>query len=766
MSLIENKSPTKEVFDNLLKLFNSKKFDELEKKLNQLLKNYPKSYPLYNLQGAYRKIIKDFYKAEIAFKEAIKINNKIPDAFNNLGLLYIEQNKIDDSINCFKKAIRTNSNNPFFFNNLGNAFAQKELIHEALKEFQKALIIDKKFFLAHNNIGIIKNKLKKFDEAIKSFSEAIDIQKNFDEAYINLGKTFFDIGNVELAIKNYKLALKINPKSAKAYNNLGNVLKDQGDYNEAIKNYQTSIRLQPNLPETYNNIGNALNELNKIDDAIVAYEKAIELNPKYFESLNNLANACSKKEDLENAIKYYQKSYDINKNFSTALASLIFHKMKISDWSAITNFKDTKNSLGTKDEIVMPFYTLVMEDSPKNQMLRSLNYSKQKLEKFNKKENKIQVYNNKKIKIGYYSSDFFDHATMYLISGLLREHNKEKFEIYLFSYSKNKKSLLVEETIKHVKLFKDISSMTDFEIVNLSKSFQIDIAIDLKGYTFNSRSKLFAYRLAPIQINYLGYPGTLGSSFIDYLVADKTLIPKEKSQYYSEKIIYMPDSYQPNDNKRKISRTNRKKSEFDLPNNSFVFCCFNTSYKITPEELDVWSNLLNKISHSVLWLIDTNKIAKKNLINSFKKRNINENRIIFAKNLPHDEHLERIRHADLFLDTFNYNAHTTCSDTLWAGVPLITKIGKQFSARVASSLLNAMNLSELITESKSEYEELALKLAKNKDYLIEIKKRISDNLLNSPLYDTKKYSKNFEKALTKVYNDNLQQKDIQDIRVH
>ena len=193
---------------------------------------------------------------------------------------------------------------------------------------------------------------------------------------------------------------------------------------------------------------------------------------------------------------------------------------------------------------------------------------------------------------------------------------------------------------------------------------------------------------------------------------------------------------------------------------------FNTSYKITPEELDVWSNLLNKISHSVLWLIDTNKIAKKNLIHSFKKKNINENRIIFAKNLPHDEHLERIRHADLFLDTFNYNAHTTCSDTLWAGVPLITKIGKQFSARVASSLLNAMNLSELITESKSEYEELALKLAKNKDYLIEIKKRISDNLLNSPLYDTKKYSKNFEKALTKVYNDNLQQKDIQDIQVH
>ena len=765
MNNLQNKSPDKETFDKLVNLLIKKKYDQLAINLPKIIDAFPKSYPLKNLEGAYNKAIGEYNLAEKSFKEAIQINKKIPDAHNNLGLLYIEQKKIDQSVECFKNAIRISPNNPFFYNNLGNALAQKNMLESALINYQKAVSIDKNFFLAHNNIGITQHKLKNFNEAIKSFQNTINIQNKFDQAYTNQGNTYYEIGNIELAIKNYKLAIEINPSSSIAYNNLGNVLKDQGAYNEALKNYEISIKLQPNEAETYNNLGNVLSNIAKLDEAILSYKKAIQLNPKYFECYFNLGNAYSKKKDLLNAVKYYEKSYEINNDYSSALVSSIFHKLKLSDWSSLSSFSKKKNSIGIEGEAVMPFYTLVMEDNPRNQMLRSVNYSNQNFEKFNNSDVNLKIYKNKKIKIGYYSSDFFDHATMFLISGLLREHNREEFEIFVFSYGNVKQSQLVDDTMKKVNLFKNINKMSDLEIVNLSRKLEIDIAIDLKGYTLNSRSKLFAYRLAPIQINYLGYPGTLGSSFIDYLVADKTLIPSEFRNCYKEKIVYLPNSYQPNDDKRIISKTTTSRSNFDLPIKGFVFCCFNTSYKITPEEIEVWSSILNKVNNSIIWLIDTDVVAKKNIVQTFKNKKIDESRIKFAKNLPHNKHLERIKHADLFLDTFNVNAHTTCSDTLWAGVPLVTKIGNQFAARVASSLLKAVNLDELITTSNEQYEKMALKLATNKDYLNSIKKKLNNNKENLNLFNTKKYTKNFEKALTLIYNRKLQEKDNCDFEV-
>ena len=765
MNNLQNKSPDKETFDKLVNLLISKKYDQLAISLSKIIDAFPKSYPLRNLEGAYNKAIKEYDLAEKSFKEAIQINKKIPDAHNNLGLLYIELNKIDQSIDCFKNAIKINSNNPFFYNNLGNALAQQKMYEGALINYQKAVSVDKNFFLAHNNIGITQHKLKNFNEAIKSFQNTVNIQNKFDQAYSNLGNTYYEIGNVELAMKNYKLAIEINPSSSIAYNNLGNVFKDQGIYNEALKNYEISIKLQPNEAETYNNLGNVLSNIDKFDEAILSYKKAIQLNPKYFECHHNLGNAYSKKKDLLNAVKYYEKSYEINNNYSSALVSSIFHKLKLSDWSSLSNFSKKKNSIGIDGESVMPFYTLVMEDNPKNQMLRSVNYSNQNLKKFNNNALNLKIYNNKKIKVGYYSSDFFDHATMFLISGLLREHNKEEFEIFVFSYGNEKKSKLVDDTMKNVNSFKNISKMSDLEIVNLSRKLKIDIAIDLKGYTLNSRSKLFAYQLAPIQINYLGYPGTLGSSFIDYLVADKTLIPSEFRNCYKEKIIYLPNSYQPNDNKRAISKDITSRSDFGLPAKSFVFCCFNTTYKITLEEIEVWSSILSKVNDSIIWLIDTDPIAKKNIVQSFKNKQIEESRIKFAENLPHDKHLERAKHADLFLDTFNVNAHTTCSDTIWSGVPLVTKIGNQFAARVASSLLKAVNLEELITTSNEQYEKLALKLATNRDYLNSIKKKLTINKENLNLFNTKKYTEDFEKALTLIYNRKLQDKDNCDFKI-
>ena len=274
---------------------------------------------------------------------------------------------------------------------------------------------------------------------------------------------------------------------------------------------------------------------------------------------------------------------------------------------------------------------------------------------------------------------------------------------------------------------------------------------NLKGYTFNSRTKLFAYRLAPIQINYLGYPGTLGASFIDYMIADKILIPKEQRSNYSEKIIYLPNSYQPNDNKREISKKITTKNDFGLPNDSFVFCCFNTTYKITSEELNIWSSVLKKVQNSILWLIDTNEIAKKNLINNFQENNIDQKRIIFAKNFSHHEHLERIKHADLFLDTFNYNAGAVANDALWCGLPVLTHQGQSYVARMVSSLLTAIDMPELITTTGDDYEQCALDLATNSKKLKSIKAKLALNKDNTSLFKTELFTSNLETAYTEMY---------------
>ena len=753
----------KEQFDELLKLLNSKKYNDLDIKINQLMETNPNSYLLYNLYGAYKKITGNFKVAEESFKRSIEINKNFFDGYNNLGLLYAEQNNFIDSITYFENAIKLNPKNPFFYNNLGNSYAQINKYDEAIKNFKLALSCDHNFFLSHNNIGLVQYKLKKFKESIESFKKSININDQFAEGYLNIGNSYFEIGLINLALKSITTSIKINPKFAKAYNNLGNILRDQNLHFEAIKNYKEAIKINPNFAEIYNNLGNTLSDINQIDDAIEALQKAIELDDKYYQAYNNLGNLYSKKKDILLAINCYEKASSINKNFSSALASSIFHKMNLCDWSAIEDFLKNKDTLGIVGEEITPFYTLAMEDNPRNQLLRSINYSKKKLEKFSQQNQNLKLYENKKIKIGYYSSDFYDHATMYLISGLLREHDKDEFEIIVFNYGKNKSTEFVNSIMKNVDLYKDVSNVPDLEIVKLSRELKIDIAIDLKGHTLNSKTKLFAYRMAPIQINYLGYPGSLGTSFIDYIIADKILIPDSESKHYSEKIIYLPNSYQPNDNQREISKIETKKEDFDFPENSLILSCLNSTYKITPDELEIWSRILEKTNNTYLWLLDTNKQGKNNLINFFKNKNIDIKRIKFAENLSHSCHLERLRHSDVFLDTFNVNAHTTCSDALWVGVPVVTKQGKQFSARVASSLLNALNLNELITKNKDEYEKLILKLVNDKKKLIDLKNKIKQNIKNEALFNTKQYVKHYEIALKKAYENKKKNIEITNI---
>ena len=330
-------------------------------------------------------------------------------------------------------------------------------------------------------------------------------------------------------------------------------------------------------------------------------------------------------------------------------------------------------------------------------------------------------------------------------------HNRDEFEVVGFSLIQNKSDEIKERIIKSFDKFIDVSTKSEKEIAKISRDLDIDIAVDLMGYTKSNRFEIFIENCAPIQINFLGYPGTLGSDCIDYIIADKTLISKEDEKHYSEKIIYLHDTYQSNDSKRIISEKKFFRKDFNLPDDKFIFCCFNKKYKIDPNIFEIWMNILKKVNNSVLWLLDDENESTTNLIYETKLRNVDPKRIIFSKKIPTHEHLARHSLADLFLDTFPYGAHTTASDALWSGLPVITKKGNSFASRVASSLLKAISMDELITSNDQEYQDLAVRLATDKKQLNLIKDKLSKNIKTKPLFNTALFTSNLEKAYKLAY---------------
>ena len=373
---------------------------------------------------------------------------------------------------------------------------------------------------------------------------------------------------------------------------------------------------------------------------------------------------------------------------------------------------------------------------------------------------------NKLLRIGYFSADFQNHATMYLISEIFERYNRKKFKVYVYSFGQSLDSDEIRHKLKNsVDVFRDVIDLDEKNIALLSRQDKIDIAVDLKGYTRNSRPKIFAFRAAPIQINFLGYPGTIGAKFMDYIIADTVVIPKNKRNSYSEKKIYLPYTYWPTSYLPSVVLKNFTKKEMKLPDKGFIFCCFNNSYKISISEFNIWMRLLKKVKGSVLWLMGSNSVAENNLCKEAKKHGIKSNRLVFANQLPYFDHLARCKLGDLFLDTFNYNAHTSAIDSIWAELPILTKVGKSFSSRICGSILNSLGFNELITYSEKEYLDLIIDLAANSEKLNKLKIKLSKNKNSEPLFNTKLYTKNIESSYSKIYENYLKNLPLDNIEI-
>ena len=709
-------SPTREQQLAILNLYKQGELALVVEQAEALTQQFPQAAVLWNLLGAANAGLGHVQQAEHAFREACRVQSDDADGYNNLGNVLQTQNKLDEAIAAYQRSIEIKPNNARVHNSLGNALRSQNRLDEALASFQFAI---------------------KFDD------------KNF-EAHYNVANYFLEHNKTEDAIAAYQRALKINDDHASVHFNLGIALKNQNKFDDAIVAFRRAVEIRPNHAGALNNLGVALQEQKKLFEAIAAYQRAIEIEPEHAAVWNNLGNALRMARRPNDSIAAYQRAVDLNPEYKGTKAQILLSMRHICDWRKFKTLDDTYINIGIIGSAAPPFTMLSIEDNSERQMLRSKNWSFEKYKKTPLRFLSNKYEKNSRFRIGYFSADFYDHATLHLMAGLFQEHDKSVFEIFVYSYGRSSLGRLGKITKNSADCYCDITEYCDDDVVDLVRSHKLHVAIDLKGHTADSRSYLFQFRLAPIQINYLGYPGSMGADFIDYIIADKTIISESQRPFYTENVIYMPNSYQPNDNMRGISTTATTRSDFGLPEEAFVFCCFNNSYKISPREFDIWMRVLANINGSVLWLLRANQWAEANLRREAQARGLDPDRLVFAEKLQHADHLARHKHADLFIDTFNVNAHTTASDALWAGLPVVTMLGQQFAARVAGSLLNAIGIPELITHSEQEYEALILELARDRHKLQALKCKLSSNRLTQPLFDTKRYTRNFENGLRMV----------------
>jgi protein O-GlcNAc transferase len=622
----------------------------------------------------------------------------------------------------------------------------------------KVIKADSKNLPAFHILGLIKASQKKYKEAIELLGKAVKLDPNEPSLRFNLAKALMDSGAYMESIPHHKKAVELAPNNPEAWLNYGKAFSDLNAYEEALSIYDKALIINPGYAEAFLNKGATLKELKRYEEAIVCAESALRINPNLAEGWVNKGVALKEFKRYEEVISHYEKALSLKSEIDWLNGELLHTKMKICRWSGFTdNLENITNRLMANEKIANPFPLLALTDGVSLQRKCAEIYAQEKYP-FNPALGpitKIKRLEGEKIRIGYFSADFHNHATGYLMAELFELHDKQKFEIFGFSFGPLKNDEMRQRLEKSFNKFIEVGDKADVEISQLSRDLNIDIAVDLKGFTQDARMGIFSNRAAPIQVNYLGYPGTLGADYMDYIIADETLIPDHLQLGYSEKVVYLPDSYQANDSKRVIADKKFTRQELGLPETGFVFSSFNNNYKILPAIFDSWMRILNTVEGSVLWLFEDNNFATESLKNEAEKRGIDSNRLVFAKRMSLPEHLARHQQADLFLDTFPYNAHTTASDALWAGLPIITLMGESFASRVAASLLYAINLPELVTTSQAEYELLAIELAANPLKLNSIKQKLTKNRLTTPLFNAQLFTKNLEATYMQMYERDM-----------
>jgi len=628
---------------------------------------------------------------------------------------------------------------------------------------------------------------KRYREALDAFNRASALNPALPETWLGRGNALSELRQYEDALVAYDRALNASPQLAGALLGRGNVLSALKRYDEALAAYDKAIGIAPDFVEAWLNRGNLLNTVNRYEEALAAFRRALALRPDLAEAWLGQGNVFFLRKRYQNAASSYERALAISPGlieaqigrgnvfaglkqhraaanaYSTALriapehpftkGLLLHQKLLACEWSGIDALIDEIEKDLTDGRLsIDPFILQGISNSPRSlqrcaELYSAARYPARTTETFQQR-----TVDHKKIRVGYLSGEFREQATSHLIAGVLEQHDRSRFEIYAFDNGWDDRSEIRDRIKATVHATIEIRRLSDALALAAIREKQIDILVNLNGYFGEQRTQLCASRAAPIQVNYLGFPGTLGARYMDYIIADSHVIPETQKPFYSERVVYLPTCYQANDSKRKIAANVPSRLECGLPESGFAFCCFNNSYKILPNVFDRWMRILSQVESSVLWLLSDSPETKANLQREASARKVNPQRLIFAKLIPPADHLARHAVADLFLDTVPCNAHTTASDALWAGLPLLTCMAETFSGRVAASLLHAIGLPELVTATLENYERLAVDLALNPQKITRLKHKLTSNRSSAPLFNTKRITQHLEAAYVAMFD--------------
>ncbi len=600
--------------------------------------------------------------------------------------------------------------------------------------------------------GNALQQLGRHEAAVASYDEALARAPGRPEVLTNRGNALHDLKRYEEALASYDQALTQMPGLAMLHNNRGNTLRELKRYGEALASLERALAIEPDYPDALINCGNVLQDLGRCEEALACFDKVLAMHPDHPATLNNRGNVLRDLKRHDEAAQCVARLLQIAPDWDYAPGVMFQSRLYCCDWTQYA--QDAARIVqGVREgkRVDIPFSFLAVSDSAADQLLCARTYVADKYPPAAVPLWTGQRYRHDRIRIAYLSGDFHNHATAYLMAGLFEAHDKARFETTAISFGPDADDDMRTRLRAAFGRFIDVRNQSDRDVAMLLRELEIDIAVDLKGFTVDSRAGILAHRLAPLQVNYLGYPGTMAADYMDYILADRHVIPIQHQAYYTEKVVYLPDSYQVNDAGRGIAQRTPTRAECGLPPTGFVFCCFNNNYKITPTIFDIWMRLLQRTADSVLWLLEDNAAAAHNLRHEAQRRGIAPQRLVFAPRMTLEDHLARHRLADLFLDTVPYNAHTTASDALWAGLPVLGCAGNTFAGRVTTSLLHAVGLPELITHNLEEYEALVLRLTKDGGMLSEIKAKLARNRETYPLFDTDRFRRHIEAAYVTMW---------------
>jgi predicted O-linked N-acetylglucosamine transferase (SPINDLY family) len=714
-----------------------------------------------NLGEAHR-ALRAIPEAVACYRRALELKPDFAQAHYNLGNALKGRGELDEAVACYRRAVELKPDYAEAHNNLGNTLKDQGKPEEAVACYRRALELKPDSADAHNNLANALKDQGKLDEAAACCRRALELKPDFAEAHNNLGAVFKEQGSPDEAIACYRRAIDLKPDFAEAHNNLGFLSHDQGKLDEAVACYRRALELKPDHAEGHVNLGVALSDAGKLDEAIACYRRALELKPDLAEAYNNLGGVYKEQGKLHEAVACHRRAVELKPDYPASLSSLVYGLQHLCCWPELEILSRRvieivdRDAEGEMASPVSPFFFLALPATTAKQQLRCARRWMERLPKTISGAGYSPARHRpsgpkSKIAIGYLSADFHAHATAYLIAELFEKHDRRRFEIFGYSYGADDGGPMRRRLAKAFDRFWDLKDASFVESGRCIAADGVDVLVDLKGYTKDARTEILSLRPAPIQVNYLGYPGTMGAPFIDYILVDEFVVPWDHQPFFTEKVVYLPGCYQVNDGRREISPHTPSRAECGLPEKGFVFCSFNNSYKITPEMFDAWMGLLEAVPGSVLWLLEGNGFAPAHLRREAEARGVAAQRLVFAPRCPLPEHLARHRLAELFLDTFPVNAHTTASDALWAGCPVLTLAGETFVSRVAGSLLHAMGLPELVARSLEDYRATALRLAKDADLLAHLRTRLEANRKTSPLFDAGQFARNLEKAYATMW---------------